>query len=176
MGTSLALPLGAGVSGIVEAFAKRLTSPQTPPRRAFWGNDQVGTNTGTFIARSPKRRGAAGLVSFSLSLGNANARPRRERDNPTASQPDSLARLAYALRNRFFNRYSLLRARGEYPPIAKQLPEGAATRGGVGVERVSPPDSPTIIMCPFAANPVVASAPTLRLQTELPTPRCLRPS
>ena len=51
-------------------------------------------------------------MSFSLSLGNANARPRRERDNPTASQPDSLARLAYALRNRFFNRNPLRRARG----------------------------------------------------------------
>ena len=50
-------------------------------------------------------------MSFSLSLGNANARPRRERDNPTASQPDSLARLAYALRNRFFNRNPLGRAR-----------------------------------------------------------------
>ena len=60
LGTTLALAPRRGGSGIGKAFAKRLTSPQTPPRRAFWGNDLVGTNTGTSIARSPKRRGAAG--------------------------------------------------------------------------------------------------------------------
>ena len=43
---------------------KAITQPQTPPRRARWGNDQVGTNTGMLLARSPIGRGAAGLRSF----------------------------------------------------------------------------------------------------------------
>ena len=51
-------------SGIAEAFLNRERQPQTPPRRARWGNDQVGTNTGILLARSPIGRGAAGLRSF----------------------------------------------------------------------------------------------------------------
>ena len=51
-------------SGIAEAFLNRERQPQTPPRRARWGNDQVGTNTGMLLARSPIGRGAAGLRSF----------------------------------------------------------------------------------------------------------------
>ena len=39
-------------------------------------------------------------------------RPRREWDNPTASQPEPNARLAFALRNRFFNHFALCWARG----------------------------------------------------------------
>ena len=104
------------------------------------------------------RRGGAG-VFFSV-VGNRERRPRREWDNPLASQPDSLARLAYALRNRYS---TAIHWEG-------RVARGLASKGD------SPPDSPTAIRCPFAANPVVASAPTLRLQTELPTPRCLRPS
>ena len=46
-----------------------------------------------------------------LALGGAKPRPRSEWDNPLASQPDSLARLAYALRNRFFNHFALCWAR-----------------------------------------------------------------
>ena len=38
-----------------------------------------------------------------------------------------------------------------------RVARGSASKGG------SPPDSPTAIRCPFAANPVVASAPTLRV-------------
>ena len=82
-------PLGAD-SGIVEPLGKRERRPQTPPRRAFWGNDLEGTNTGTLLARSPKRRGAAGADSFfSLSLESANARPRQERDKPPTSHRTS---------------------------------------------------------------------------------------
>ena len=71
-------PLGAE-SGIGEPLLKRERRPQTPPRRAFWraersegtpialqspvglargaSNGQAGTNTGTFLARSPFGRG-----------------------------------------------------------------------------------------------------------------------
>ena len=90
---------------------KRERRPQTPPRRAFWGNDLEGTNTGTFIARTPKRRGAAGLGSFLSLVGESREPARREWDEPPASQPDPNARLAFALRNRFFNRFSLCWAR-----------------------------------------------------------------
>lgn len=47
-----------------------------------------------------------------LALGGAKPRPRREWDNPPASQPDPNARLAFALRNHFFNHFALCWARG----------------------------------------------------------------
>ena len=90
-----------------------------------------------------RRRGAN-----PLSLESAKPRPRREWDNPLASQPDSLARLAYALRNRYSTAIHW---------------EGPQTRRGLASKGGFPPDSPTAIRCPFAANPVVASASTLRV-------------
>ena len=116
------------VQNVVDRAASCSAAPQTTDRAGPMGgtskeDEHLGFARGNpplarrggyrlNFSSSPKATARAVLVSFSLSLGNANARPRRERDNPTASQPDSLARLAYALRNRFFNRNPLRRARG----------------------------------------------------------------
>ena len=83
VGTFLAQAPRRGFGGC-RAVVKRERRPKTPRRRA---NGFVGTNTGTILARW---RGGAGANP--LSLGNAKPRPRREWDNPLASQPDSLAR------------------------------------------------------------------------------------
>ena len=86
-------------------------------------------------------------------------------------------RLAFAPLQPLLQPHSFVRPHTHIPQLRSNCPKGRL-RGarGSASKGDSPPDSPTIIMCPFAANPVVASAPTLRLQTELPTPRCLRPS
>ena len=52
-------------------LARRLrgeVEPQTPPRRARWGNDQVWTNTGTSLAESPHAGGRGAEVFFSVVL------------------------------------------------------------------------------------------------------------
>ena len=113
----------------------------------------------------PRRRRPLGPCWCLFSVvGNRERRPRREWDNPLASQPDSLARLAYALRNRFFNHNSFERPHANIPQLRSNCPKGRL-RGarGLASKGDSSPVSPTIIRCPFAANPVVASAPTLRV-------------
>ena len=141
---------------------RRLPSPKRRRAAPDGATTKLGRTRGCFsheyppTFRSPRRgrygwcpigRGAAGAEFLALSLESAKPRPRREWDNPLASQPDSLARLAYALRNRSS---TAIHWEG-------RVARGLASKGG------SPPDSPTAIRCSFAANPVVASAPTLRV-------------
>ena len=76
-------PLGAGVES--RAVVKRERRPQTPPRRAFWGNDLEGTNKGTILARCPKRRGAAGADSFFLC--RCQTREKRTPQPPLFARP-----------------------------------------------------------------------------------------
>ena len=69
------------------------TRTPTPNAAAprFWVNDLEGTNTGTLLAGRPKRRGATGLSLFFSVVGNRERPPRRERDDPLASQPNRAA-------------------------------------------------------------------------------------
>ena len=106
MGTSLALPLGAGKRnwrGVWKGdnATPNAAAPRPMGQRPSW--DEHGDASRTMPHRerrggyrlnfssSPKATARAVLVSFSLSLGNANARPRRERDNQATSQPNRAA-------------------------------------------------------------------------------------
>ena len=95
LGTSLALPLGAGGSGIVEAFATRFRDPKrrrAAPEGSTTLRGELGdtSRTTTLRARlggyrlnfssSPKATARAPLVAFPLSLSDA-----RKTDTPTAS-------------------------------------------------------------------------------------------
>ena len=121
-------------SGIGEAFGKAITQPQTPPRRARWGNDQVGTNTGMLLARSPIGRGAAGAEFLALSLERAKRSPTK-RIGRTARIFLAPPRLAYALRNRFFNRNPMERARSAGVGVERGLSTRFSNRHQVFVRR-----------------------------------------
>ena len=103
VGTFLAQAPRRGFGGC-KAVGKRERRPKTPrPMGQRPSRDEYGDDSRT----KPHRARGYNL----LALGGAKPRPRREWDNPLASQPDSLARLAYALRNRFFNHFALCWAR-----------------------------------------------------------------
>ena len=63
-GVSLALAPRRGGSGIVEAFLNREREPQTPPRRAFWGNDFHWTLGGHISHNAPKGAARRGWCLF----------------------------------------------------------------------------------------------------------------
>lgn len=110
-------------------------------RRARWGNDQAGTNTGMILARSPIGRGA---TTFSRWEAQSPA----PEENGTTHPPRNPTQTRVLLSH--FATTSLTTSH-----CVGRVARGLAAKGGF------PPDSSTAIKCPFAANPVVASASTL---------------
>ena len=127
-----------------------------PKRRARWGNDQAGTNTGMILARSPIGRGAT-------TFSRWEARSPAPEENGTTHSP----------RNPTPSRGLLTHsatASSTTSHCVGRVARGLAAKGD------SSPVSPTIIMCPFAANPVVASASTLGCKLSYRQRARLRPS
>ena len=101
---------GAGVEVPEAAVGETQRTTPTPTRgmrQSHRWEDAPRTSTPT-----PPRRRATAIQPPSWDFSRMKHRPRREWDNPTASQPEPNARLAFALRNRFFNHFALCWARG----------------------------------------------------------------
>ena len=82
-------PLGAGKRNW-RAVGEARTQAQTPPRRAFWGNDLEGTNTGTLLAQRPFGRGARAEFFF-LCRWESRRKRLSTRASALASQPNRTA-------------------------------------------------------------------------------------
>ena len=88
--------------GLPLAISNDRAKKPPPAPRARWGNDRAGTNTGTFLARSPFGRG--GYLSV---VGKGEAKPPKKKGQPNrlATKPHSLLSRLF---NRFFNHTSVL--------------------------------------------------------------------
>ena len=150
-GTSLAQrPNGRGAAGYRPTA--RSLSQVSPRRRRPEGRTSGGAKAARvvrlfFLCRFESRETAPSRsLSISLSLSLLK---RGEVEDEDGSTHDPTPRRLLTPSTTIFNPFSMPMARGEYPPIAKQLPEGAATRGGVCVGWVSQPViKPALILLP----------------------------
>ena len=147
---------------------RRVARGEAEPRSGRKRPRGIGESFGKAI--HPKRRGeqptegirpkAAGLGSFSRALGNRENPPE---ENGTPHPPRNPTQTRGLLTHS-------ATASSTTSHCVGRVARGLASKGD------SPPDPPTVIHCPFAANPVVASASTIGCKLSYRQRARLRPS